>query len=126
MERASPGPRPPAADGPVYSHAAAQPADPVRPTDPQPSAPTSSALLALGLVEGDRVRWRAKPGGRWLEGRAVGRERDGSVGVRDGNGASRAITVDRLEVRAHGPRGGAVWEPLAVRAARTEQLGLFG
>jgi len=98
----------------------------MRPADPQPSGRTPSALLALGLAEGDRVRWRAKPGGRWLEGRAVGRERDGSVGVRDGNGASRAITVDRLEVRARGPRGGAVWEPLAVRAARTEQLGLFG
>jgi hypothetical protein len=98
----------------------------VRPTDPEPPAPTPSALLALGLAEGDRVRWRAKPGGRWLEGRAVGRERDGSVGVRDGNGASRAITVDRLEVRAHGPRGGVVWEPLTVRAARTEQLRMFG
>lgn len=96
------------------------------PTDPRHSARTSSALLALGLAEGDRVRWRAKPGGRWLEGRVVGRERDGSVGVRDGNGASRAITADRLEVRARGPRGGVVWEPLAERAARTEQLGLFG
>jgi hypothetical protein len=96
------------------------------PTDPRPSARTPPGLVALGLTEGDRVRWRAKPAGRWFEGRVVGRERDGSVGVRDGKGASRAITVDRLEVRGRGPRGGVVWEPLTERAARTEQLGLFG
>jgi hypothetical protein len=56
----------------------------------------------------------------------VGRERDGSVGVRDARGASRALRVDRLEVRDRGPRGGVVWEPLAERVARSEQLGLWG
>jgi hypothetical protein len=56
----------------------------------------------------------------------VGRERDGSVGVRDARGASRALRVDRLEVRDRGPRGGVVWEPLAERVARAEQLGLWG
>ena len=123
MEPACPDLRPAVADAAAH---AARPVDPMGPTDPRPSARTSSALIALGLAAGDRVRWRAKPGGRWLEGRVVGRKRDGSVGVRDGKGASRAINVDRLEVRARGPRGGVVWEPLAERAVRTEQLGLFG
>jgi hypothetical protein len=82
-------------------------------------------LAALGLTPGERVRWRDRPGGRWREGTVVERERDGSVGVRDGKGASRALTVERLEVRTRGPRGARTWEPLTVRAARTEQLPLF-
>ncbi|HET6921205.1 MAG TPA: hypothetical protein VFI46_17340, partial [Jiangellaceae bacterium] len=50
---------------------------------------------------------------------------DGSVHVRDGKRASRSLSVDRLEVRTRGPRGASTWEPLTVRAARTEQLALF-
>ena len=83
-------------------------------------------LAGLGLAVGDRVRWRHRGAARWREGRVVGRERDGSVGVRDGRGASRALRHDRLEVAVRGPRGGATWEPVADRAARTEQLGLWG
>jgi hypothetical protein len=82
-------------------------------------------LGELGLARGDRVRWRERPGARWSEGKVVGRERDGSVGVRAGNGASRALVAERLEVRGRGPRGGHVWEPVAERAARTEQLPLW-
>jgi len=82
-------------------------------------------LVELGLAPGDRVRWRERPAARWSEGKVVGRERDGSVGVRDGNGASRALVPDRLEVRARGPRGGHVWEPVAERAARTDQLSFW-
>ena len=82
-------------------------------------------LEALGLAVGDRVRWRERPGARWSEGRVVGRDRDGSVAVRDGRGASRALMAGRLEVRVPGPRGGRGWEPVADRAARTEQLTLF-
>jgi hypothetical protein len=84
-----------------------------------------SDLVDLGLAPGDRVRWRERPGARWSEGKVVARERDGSVGVRDGNGASRALVHERLEVRARGPRGGHVWEPVAERATRTEQLSLW-
>ncbi len=83
-------------------------------------------LEALGLTVGDRVRWRERPGARWSEGRVVGRERDGSVGVgADGRGASRALMAERLEVRVPGPRGGRGWEPVADRAAHTEQLSLW-
>ncbi len=89
------------------------------------AGPTAPELLALGLAPGDRVRWRERSGGRWREGRVIGRERDGSVAVRDGRGASRALRHERLEVRADGPRGGKVWDPVPDRAARTEQLSLW-
>jgi hypothetical protein len=89
-----------------------------------PPAPPDD-LAPLGLAAGDRVRWRDRRSSRWREGRVLGRERDGSVGVRDGRGASRALLPDRLEVRDRGPRGGVVWEPVPERAARAEQLGLW-
>ena len=89
------------------------------------ATPGRPELATLGLTPGERVRWRDRPGGRWREGTVVQRERDGSVGVRDGKGASRSLTIDRLDVRTRGPRGARTWEPLAVRAARTEQLPLF-
>jgi hypothetical protein len=82
-------------------------------------------LAQLGLREGERVRFRRKPDARWQEGAAVAVERDGSLGVRDGKGASRAIPLELVEVRATGPRGGAGWEPLLDRAARIEQLRLL-
>jgi hypothetical protein len=88
-----------------------------------PAGPPS--LAAVGLVTGERVRWRQKAGGRWREGRVVGRERDGSIGIRDGTGASRALRLERLEVTAEGPRGAKVWEAATERAARAEQMALW-
>ena len=93
--------------------------------EPTPAALADSALLEIGLRPGDRVRFRRSEGGTWREARVERRERDGSVGVRDDRGAARAISVDRLQVRGTGPRGGAVWEPLAARAERDEQLGMW-
>jgi hypothetical protein len=90
-----------------------------------PAGSPSRELASLGLSAGERVRWRDRPRGRWREGTVVERERDGSVGVRDGNGACRALTVDRLEVRIRGPRGAHTSEPLSARVGRTEQLPLF-
>ena len=52
-------------------------------------------------------------------------ERDGSIRIVDGKGASRAVKVADVEVRHTGPRGAAGWEPLAEPAARTEQLNLL-
>lgn len=89
------------------------------------TGPTVPDLRALGLAPGDRVRWRERSGGRWREGRVIGRERDGSVAVRDGRGASRALRHERLEVRTEGPRGGRAWEPVPDHAAHTEQLTLW-
>lgn len=82
-------------------------------------------LLEVGLRRGDVVRFRPRPNARWQEARVERRERDGSIGVRDERGAARALALDRLEVRAVGPRGARTWEPLRQRAEREEQLDLF-
>jgi hypothetical protein len=84
-----------------------------------------SDLVAIGLRPGDRVRFRRRDGGRWHEASVERREADGSVEVRDANGSSRAIAIDRLEVKTRGPRGAYTWEPLRERADRSEQLGLW-
>lgn len=101
---------------------------PRRPRAEPPGPPDAFAergLVELGLAPGDRVRFRRNDGERWKEATAFGRERDGSVWLHDVKGASRAIAVQHIEVRTTGPRGGVVWEPLAERAARTEQLKLL-
>ncbi|HEV7885920.1 MAG TPA: hypothetical protein VGO92_00060 [Acidimicrobiales bacterium] len=82
-------------------------------------------LEHLGLAPGEPVRFRRRPNERWHNGTAVARERDGSLAVRDGKGASRAIPLDLVEVKASGPRGAPKWEPLLDRAARIEQLRLL-
>lgn len=83
------------------------------------------SLEALGLAPGHPVRFRRKPAARWSTGRAERVEKDGSIGVRDGKGAWRAIPVERIEVRTTGARGAVVWEALAEVAARAEQLKLL-
>jgi hypothetical protein len=95
------------------------------PREPTPAALTESALLEVGLRVGDRVRFRRTGGGAWKEAVVERRERDGSVGVRDDRGATRAISVERLQVRSTGPRGGAIWDSVADRAERDEQLGMW-
>jgi len=85
----------------------------------------SRDLAALGLEPGHPVRFRRRASARWTLGTAVRVEKDGSIGVRDGKGAARAIPVELVEVRTTGPRGATTWEPLADRAARTEQLKLL-
>jgi hypothetical protein len=90
-----------------------------------PAALAETALLEVGLRPGDRVRWRRRDGGSWHEGTVERRERDGSIGVRDAQGAARALPLERLQVRGTGPRGGAVWEAVPDRAARDEQLGIW-
>jgi hypothetical protein len=82
-------------------------------------------LFRLGLRRGEKVRFRRPDRARWQTGEVRRRERDGSIGVVDGNGAARAIPVEHIEVRRSGPRGASGWEPLVERAARSEQLGLL-
>ena len=82
-------------------------------------------LVILGLSPGEQVRFRRDPTSRWQEAYVARRERDGSVGLTDRRGAARAIPVESIEVRCTGPRGGNGWEPLTVRASRTEQLRLL-
>jgi hypothetical protein len=89
------------------------------------AATTPSPVAQLGLRIGDVVRFRRRENERWKTGRVVGREKDGSVSVRDEKGASRAITLDRLEVKDSGPRGGTVWESVLDRARDIEQLEMW-
>ncbi|MDP1821007.1 MAG: hypothetical protein Q8K58_14105 [Acidimicrobiales bacterium] len=96
-----------------------------KPTGPVPTPLADSALLEIGLRPGDRVRFRRREGGAWQEGRVECRERDGSVGIRDERGSARALPTDRLQIRTTGKRGRTVWEPVADRASRDEQLGIF-
>jgi hypothetical protein len=70
------------------------------------------SLEAVGLVRGDVVRFRRAAGCRWREGTVSRREGDGSVGVRDAEGRSRALRPDVLQVRTAGPRGGVRWVPV--------------
>lgn len=83
-------------------------------------------LRSLGLRPGDEIRFRRQPGERWLPGKVMGREADGSIDLRDARGRSRAIPVECIEVTERGPRGGRVWTPLVDVIARAEQLDLFG
>ena len=78
--------------------------------------------LQLGLRVGERVRFLTPGRARWQTGVVRNIERDGSIGIVDGKGATRAVRTDQVEVRRTGPRGAAGWEPLLDRAARTEQL----
>ena len=71
------------------------------------------------------MRFRRAGTERWKLATVAGRERDGSIGLRDAKGAARAIPIPQIEVRTTGRRGGVVWEPLAERAARTEQMRLL-
>jgi hypothetical protein len=86
---------------------------------------SESALAELGLRRGDPVRFRRQATERWKEAVVTQRERDGSLGLRDGKGAARAIAIDLIEVRIAGPRGGTQWVPLEEWAERTEQLRLI-
>ena len=89
------------------------------------NAMAEPSLEELGLRRNERVRWQRRDRAHWAEGRVTGRERDGSIAVRDAQGRARAFVIERLEVRAVGPRGGPGWEPLIDRVKRIEQLHLF-
>ena len=82
-------------------------------------------LVRLGLAAGMKVRFRREPSDRWKLARVERIERDGSLGLRDEKGASRAIPVELVEVETRGPRGARTWEAVVDRAAREEQLSLF-
>lgn len=83
------------------------------------------SLAAIGLTPGMAVRFRRGDSGRWRTAVVERVERDGSLGLRDAKGASRAIPLEHVEVAVVGPRGARRWEPATEIAARTEQLRLL-
>ena len=88
------------------------------------SVADTSHLSGLALHAGDRVRFRRAAGQHWQEAVVEGWERDGSVALRDTNGASRAIMPDLMEVHVITPKSKGRWVPATDR--RWEQLPLFG
>ena len=84
-----------------------------------------TSLAAIGLAPGMAVRFRRAASGRWRFAVVERLERDGSLGLRDARGASRAIPVEQVEVAVVGPRGARRWAPAVEIAARTEQLRLL-
>lgn len=88
------------------------------------SSPVDDGLAQIGLEIGQLVRYRGRSDKRFRDGVVLRREKDGSVGLRDDRGRARAITVDRIEVRVIGPRGGEQWIALT-DAGGGLQLGLF-
>lgn len=86
----------------------------------------TTPLESLGLRPDEAVRFRRDPRRRWEPGRVRGVERDGSIALVDGKGASRSVPLACVEVTVVSRRGAKRWEPLADRACRSEQLPLFG
>lgn len=83
------------------------------------------SLDELGLTAGEEVRWRRRAGSHWTHGTVIQREGDGSVAVRDSDGAWRSIPVANLEVQGLTRRGTKRWQPLTERAAKNPQLRLW-
>jgi hypothetical protein len=89
----------------------------------KPKAPlTNSELEQLGLRDGDRVRFAPKAEARPQEGTVRGSNKDGSLTITDGKGASRAIPPERVWRSARTARGKATWLPLM---GEEQQLELF-
>lgn len=87
-------------------------------------SPIDDGLADIGLEIGRIVRYKGRSDRRFHEGVVLRREQDGSVGLRDERGRSRAIPVEDIEVRVVGPRGGEQWVPLH-EVGGGLQLGLF-
>lgn len=89
------------------------------------SVDEAPALEHLGLSPGEPIRWRRQAGAHWNHGTVIRRETDGSVAVRDRDGAWRSIPVERLEARGVTRRGTRRWQPVAERADGIPQLKLW-
>ena len=82
-------------------------------------------LNAVGLRLAEPARFRRSDAGRWLIGKVVRVEPDGSITLHDADGAARSLRPDKLMVRRPGPRGRLVWKPVCDVAVTWEQLDLF-
>jgi hypothetical protein len=82
-------------------------------------------LTAVGLHLGEAIRFRRNQGGRWLVGKVVRVEADGSITLHDPDGAARSLKPETLQVRRPGSRGRLVWKVVSDVAVTWEQLELF-
>lgn len=86
---------------------------------------TQLTLAAVGLRNGEDIRFRRLEGRRWNIGRVVRIEPDGSITLRDSDGAARSQRPEQLQVRRPGLRGRLVWRTVSEVAVTWEQLELF-
>ncbi|HUF83563.1 MAG TPA: hypothetical protein VMQ81_03115 [Acidimicrobiia bacterium] len=82
-------------------------------------------LHAVGLRLGEPVRFRRHDGGRWLIGKVVRVEPDGSITLHDPDGSARSMRPERVEVRRPGAKGRLCWRLVSEVATTWEQLELF-
>lgn len=74
---------------------------------------------------GELIRFRRHDKGRWVVGRVVGIEFDGSIAIRDPDGSARSLRAERVEVRRPGSRGRLRWSVVSDVAVTWEQLEMF-
>ena len=84
-----------------------------------------SALEAVGLRTGERVRFRRADRARWQMGSVDRLERDGTLRVTDADGAARTVAFAHVQVQIRRSGRASRWEPLADRANRSVQLSLL-
>lgn len=83
-------------------------------------------LAAVGLLHGEPIRFKRLEGRRWMVGKVVRIESDGSITLRDSDGAARSHRPETLQVRRpHGARGRLVWKYVSEVAVTWEQLEMF-
>jgi hypothetical protein len=84
-----------------------------------------ASLARLGLRMGEPIRFRRNDKGRWIVGRVVGIEYDGSIAIRDPDGSARSLRAERVEIRRPGSRGRLRWRVVSDVAVTWEQLEMF-
>ncbi len=82
-------------------------------------------LIAVGLRLAEPIRFRRHDAGRWLVGKVVRVEPDGSITLHDPDGAARSLRPETVMVRRPGSRGRLVWQTVSDVAVTWEQLELF-
>ena len=82
-------------------------------------------LMAIGLRLGEPIRFRRHEGGRWLVGKVLRVEPDGSITFHDPDGAARSLRPEFVMVRRPGNRGRLIWRTVSEVAVTWEQLELF-
>lgn len=82
-------------------------------------------LLAVGLRRDEPIRFRRNGTGRWVIGKVLRIEPDGSITLHDPDGAARSLRPETVMVRRPGGRGRLVWQTVSDVAVTWEQLELF-
>ena len=82
-------------------------------------------LTAVGLHLGEPIRFRRRDRSRWVVGKVVRVEPDGSITLHDPDGAARSLRPEAVQVRRPGNKGRLVWSLVSDVAMTWEQLELF-